>query len=546
VSSDKKSYCGVGKTMGKKPPISKGLAIVIILLFVGMVSPSRADDDLNVHSINKQIYSKINMFTNHTLYVDDNNTEGPWDGTIEHPYQYINDATKNATEGDTVFVFSGTYNEQVYMETSVQLIGENKNSTIIDGGGIRGSTVVCHANRITVSGFTIQRCGSWANDAGVWIHDAWSHHSKNNTISGNIIRDNNNYAIDLYKSNNNIITNNIIVNNSGIVEIGASYNLFSNNTLINNSIRLGGGYFNNVVNNILVNSHIRIDGGENNIITLNNLSKGDIHLSETTKNSIKNNTIFSGIIHLEEIISSFNQICRNKFFGKSGVVISGSERKHWINHIIMENTVDGKPIEYYDTWFGIFSPAHYEVGQLILVNCHLGFIMDLAVCNVFCGIQLAYCSGVHILRNQIRNNSVGIRLINSRRNEIRDNVIVNNSDTGIYAENSNMNVITHNDISHNTNALLLRFSVENRITRNNFIQNTGPLISYVIGPVPWMRNIFRHNYYSDRLGLFPYVVFGKFFTRFTYSSIPGYEEPIILPWVNIDWFPALSPYYIGV
>ncbi|HIG99638.1 MAG TPA: hypothetical protein HA258_03550, partial [Thermoplasmata archaeon] len=26
-----------------------------------------------------------------TIYVDDSNTDGPWDGSIEHPYQFIQD-----------------------------------------------------------------------------------------------------------------------------------------------------------------------------------------------------------------------------------------------------------------------------------------------------------------------------------------------------------------------------------------------------------------------------------------------------------------------
>ncbi len=44
-----------------------------------------------------------------TIYVDDDNIEGPWHGTMEYPYQYIHDAVENATDGDTIFVFNGTY-----------------------------------------------------------------------------------------------------------------------------------------------------------------------------------------------------------------------------------------------------------------------------------------------------------------------------------------------------------------------------------------------------------------------------------------------------
>ena len=30
-----------------------------------------------------------------TIYVDDDNTAGPWDGTLEHPYQHIQDGVNN-------------------------------------------------------------------------------------------------------------------------------------------------------------------------------------------------------------------------------------------------------------------------------------------------------------------------------------------------------------------------------------------------------------------------------------------------------------------
>ena len=43
------------------------------------------------------------------IYVDDDNTIGPWDGTPEHPYQYIQDAIDVAWHSDTVLVKDGEY-----------------------------------------------------------------------------------------------------------------------------------------------------------------------------------------------------------------------------------------------------------------------------------------------------------------------------------------------------------------------------------------------------------------------------------------------------
>ena len=58
-------------------------------------------------------------------------------GLIRVPYDYptIQEAINHADEGDTIFVYNGTYSEpQVTLRKPLQLIGENKSTTIIDGG----------------------------------------------------------------------------------------------------------------------------------------------------------------------------------------------------------------------------------------------------------------------------------------------------------------------------------------------------------------------------------------------------------------------------
>jgi len=66
-----------------------------------------------------------------TIYVDDDNTDGPWDGSDEHPYKNIQDAINNANDGDAIYTHSGTYSENVEVDKSVTLIGEDKETTII-------------------------------------------------------------------------------------------------------------------------------------------------------------------------------------------------------------------------------------------------------------------------------------------------------------------------------------------------------------------------------------------------------------------------------
>lgn len=48
-----------------------------------------------------------------TIYVDDDNVNGPWNGTWSNPFQSIQDGIDNASIGDTVYVFNGTYYERI-------------------------------------------------------------------------------------------------------------------------------------------------------------------------------------------------------------------------------------------------------------------------------------------------------------------------------------------------------------------------------------------------------------------------------------------------
>ena len=141
-----------------------------------------------------------------TIYVDDDNTAGPWEGTLEHPYQFIQDGVDHATGGDNISVLSGTYKENVVVSKSLQLIGENSEKTIITGNDF-GTVVKIIAEGVTVSGFTITHSGGNPNNAGIMIHTPY------NTITNNNIQKNNYFGIYIIEGDNNTIYHNNIVQN---------------------------------------------------------------------------------------------------------------------------------------------------------------------------------------------------------------------------------------------------------------------------------------------------------------------------------------------
>ena len=93
-----------------------------------------------------------------TIYVDDDNTTGPWDGTIANPYQYIQDGVNAAGDGDTVYVFGGTYNENVVLNKSITLQGDPLKPVIdgMSGVGINVTSSSVEVYGVTVDGFDIR------------------------------------------------------------------------------------------------------------------------------------------------------------------------------------------------------------------------------------------------------------------------------------------------------------------------------------------------------------------------------------------------------
>ena len=65
-------------------------------------------------------------------------------GSGEGNYTKIQDAIDDACDGDTVFVFddSSPYYGNVVVNKSINLIGEDKNTTVIDGSGVGGVVFV--------------------------------------------------------------------------------------------------------------------------------------------------------------------------------------------------------------------------------------------------------------------------------------------------------------------------------------------------------------------------------------------------------------------
>ncbi len=243
--------------------VKKALVLGIIILFIGaVVIPSISGTVGNFNTLTlSQSFVAIDRGI---LYVG-----GPGEGN----YTSIQDAIDNASNGDTVFVFSNTtpYYENVVVDETINLIGEDRQTTFIDGGGF-GNVVDITVDLVNISGFTIQNSGGDSFNGGIRIGSndntisdnnissnnmdgIWLDFSSDNIISDNHINLNGDDAIVLYDSSHNIISNNIISFNDdcGIIIYHPSVgNIISGNTIRSNN---EDGIYINASNNYIYHNN---------------------------------------------------------------------------------------------------------------------------------------------------------------------------------------------------------------------------------------------------------------------------------------------------
>lgn len=125
-------------------------------------------------------------------------------------YTTIQAAVDDADPGNTIEVSAGTYYENVVINKSITLAGEDRNTTIINGSG-SGDVVYISADWVNVTGFTVTGSGNgggpYVFDGGIELNNA-----ENCTITDNKAFDNR-LGIYLQHSKNNIIKDNDASNN---------------------------------------------------------------------------------------------------------------------------------------------------------------------------------------------------------------------------------------------------------------------------------------------------------------------------------------------
>lgn len=261
-----------------------------------------------------------------TIYVDDDNIDGPWDGTKEHPYQFIQDGIDAANNKDTIIVETGEYNENLRITKNISLIGTTKEETIIssskpsellildtventiimnltfssDAEEMLDSIKMINCSHCTISNIKIN---SPSLERSAIIVNGLSNVINNICIKGRFIYS----GIELYYTHYNTIENNTIDSTgAGILIFRSHNNLISSNKMTNNS------------------NAIYIEEGNKNYITHNSINNNDRGLfsSYSTKNIITNNNF----------IENDEQAKFTKLLRKDFIPPNNWDNNYWDDH----------------------------------------------------------------------------------------------------------------------------------------------------------------------------------------------------------------------
>lgn len=353
-------------------------------------------------------------------------------------------------------------------------------------------------------------------NTGIGLENCGGIYTARNEIKGG------EFGIGLFNSSSGRTGSNVVIGSRwGIYLLNDSALEISNNSIKDVEFGIAmEGSSGNAVQGCTVENSTRALGmamSSGNRVSENNILKTKdtaLEMDSSTGNLIANNNISDtdkGIIVLD---SSGNSIEANGFRKVSwGLYVEGSMRESFNNSISESNLIDGKPVVYLygqsDKSIKNAELAHLTLAYCSNINVEKSAITNDAVFlfsssgNEILGNNVSRCYGIRLLdsnknaisnnmmignrfsglflvssnENQIEGNTAsensqnGISLINCSENNLRDNTVERNNNSGIWMNLSNKNQIYQNNITRNLLGLDLMYSSENSIYHNNFIDN---------------------------------------------------------------------------
>ncbi|MCW4033763.1 MAG: right-handed parallel beta-helix repeat-containing protein [Candidatus Bathyarchaeota archaeon] len=288
--------------------------------------------------------------------------------TSDLNYDTIQEAI-NAPEtldGHVIFVEAGTYYENILVSKSIELRGDNKETTILDGNNTN-TVISIGRDRVTVTGFTIQNAKGQTFSAGV---------SVSSTRMGNIIE------------------NNILNCEIGIMLTGASDVRMVANTIRNCSVGLW------------MQGH-----ASNNAITRNMFEDNaeGLHIEDSTSNSIYGNTVTTT--------------------GGEGIYLSNSDSNNLEENVVTNSVENGVVLTHCSENTLIQNEITNSTRNAVwLQNADNNNVSQNIFQSNGGGVFLTESQGCNIVANDFKTNIVGVTVSVSDENLFYSNNFVDNTE----------------------------------------------------------------------------------------------------------------------
>ncbi len=349
-------------------------------------------------------------------------------------YETIASAVENASEGDSIHVLPGTYNESIVISKSIDLIGEGADRTIMDGNGSR-SVIRIEADNVNVSGLRVNHSGDIADNALILLDGVRNCRINNTELT------NGEYGILLSNSADSVMAENTArsVNVGIMVSDSSDSHLIDNDcSQIRTGISLSGSSGNEIASN-----------------TCNDCADDGIYLYYSNENSIRDNTCESNDDY--------------------GIYIYKSQFNTVNSNICDQNHDDGISV-YYSPW------------NTVLVN----------ICdeNWYSGIGISNSEGCTVEGNDCRDNDYGISVSYSDHTKVANNSCISSRGWtyGIYTDRSDNCEYFNNTCHDHRYAIYISEAVHCRISNNSFCCNDYGMRLYYSNNIIMENNICYGNY----------------------------------------------------
>jgi parallel beta-helix repeat protein len=320
---------------------------------------------------------------------------------VPNDYSKIQDAIDAAFEGDTIYVASGTYHENVRIDKEgLTLIGEDQGNTIVDGQN-KEDVILVTANKVNISGFTLQNSLRSLGYAGIFVVSEGVSITNTTTVGnyhGILLYD----AVNAILRNNNVTGNNYNFGVEGYTVTDFTHDIDASNTVNGQPICY------------LVNQHdYTVPSGVGYVAVVNS--------SNVTVRDLKLGSDYDGVLLVGTVDSFVENV--NTSGNYFGIRLAFSSN----------NTCQ-------------YSKASNNIVGIYVDECENNNVNHNVLQSNGEGIHLYYSRGHMIDSNNLLNNGPGLYMEKSDNNTIKDNELLYNT-YGVYLEKSSCTTMRNNSMT---------------------------------------------------------------------------------------------------